>query len=182
MPYGSAEFPDGVNSGAASMTSSNVAPWPLALCTRIAPWWASVMACTIGRPSPNPPASRLRYGSAWGETAEAAVQVGRRDAAAGVGHGDDGVPVVEADADFDAVARFGVRDGDARWDLSSSATPRRWRWTRQRAAPGRLRQRQCGGAAARPAARPHRRHRVPAPHRAVFRPVLAVGDPGISFC
>jgi hypothetical protein len=26
---------------------------------------------------------------------------------------------VEADADFDAVARFGVRDGDARWDLSS---------------------------------------------------------------
>ena len=55
-----------------------------------------------------------------GETAEDAVQVGRRDAAAGVGHGDDGLPVVEADADFESVARFGVRDGDARWDLSTT--------------------------------------------------------------
>ena len=46
-----------------------------------------------------------------GETAEDAVQVGGRDAAAGVGHGDDGLPVIEADADFDAVTRLGVSDG-----------------------------------------------------------------------
>ena len=48
----------------AGMTISNVAPWPLVLRTRTEPWWASAMACTMGRPSPNPPASRLRYGSA----------------------------------------------------------------------------------------------------------------------
>src|SRR6516164_4302124 len=94
----------------AGRTISNVAPWPLALCTRTVPWWASAMACTMGRPSPNPPASRLRYGSAR-ETAEDAVLVGARDAAAGVGHGDDGATVVEADADLHAVAWFGVRNG-----------------------------------------------------------------------
>ena len=46
--------------GTAGMTSSNVAPWPLTLSTRTEPWWASAMTCTMGRPSPNPPASRLR--------------------------------------------------------------------------------------------------------------------------
>ena len=44
------------------MTISNVEPLPLALRTRTEPWWASAMACTMGRPSPNPPASRLRNG------------------------------------------------------------------------------------------------------------------------
>ena len=46
------------------MTISKVAPWPLVLRARTEPWWASAMACTMGRPRPNPPASRLRYGSA----------------------------------------------------------------------------------------------------------------------
>ncbi len=60
-------------------------------------------------PEPAGLAAAVRLGAS--ETAEDAVQVGRRDAAAGVGHGDDGLPVVEADADLDAVARLGVSDG-----------------------------------------------------------------------
>ena len=54
-------------------------------------------------------AAEVRLGA--GEAAEDVVQVVRRDAAAGVGHGDDGVVVLEADADLDAVTRLGVRDG-----------------------------------------------------------------------
>jgi hypothetical protein len=64
-----------------------------------------------GQAEPEPAgfAAAVRLGT--GEAAEDAVQVGRRDTAAGVGHGDDGAGVLEADADLDAVARLGVRDG-----------------------------------------------------------------------
>src|ERR1700747_2324681 len=56
------------------MTIWKVDPSPLALCTRTEPWWASAMACTMGRPSPNPPTSRLRDGSARGEAPEDGVR------------------------------------------------------------------------------------------------------------
>jgi hypothetical protein len=64
-----------------------------------------------GQAEPEPaglPAA-VRFGA--GEAAEDVVQVGRRDAAAGVGHGDDRVRAFEPDADLDAVTRLGVRDG-----------------------------------------------------------------------
>jgi hypothetical protein len=64
-----------------------------------------------GQAEPEPaglPAA-VRFGA--GEAAEDVVQIGRRDATAGVGHGDDRIRFLEADADLDAVARLGVRDG-----------------------------------------------------------------------
>lgn len=39
---------------------SKTDPAPTVLCTRTEPWWASAIAFTIARPSPNPPSSRLR--------------------------------------------------------------------------------------------------------------------------
>ena len=56
-------------------------------------------------PEPAGLAAAVWFGA--GEAAEDVVQVGRRHAAAGVGHGDDRVGVLEADADLDAVARLG---------------------------------------------------------------------------
>jgi hypothetical protein len=93
------------------MTISNVVPWPQALRTRTEPRCASAMACTMGRPRPNPPASRLRVRLGAGEAAEDVAQVVRRDAAARVGHPDDRVAVLQPPADLDAVTRLGVRDG-----------------------------------------------------------------------
>lgn len=51
---------------------------------------------------------------AWlgaGEPVEDPLKVGCGDAAAGVGHGQDDVPVLAAGADVDAVGWPGVRDG-----------------------------------------------------------------------
>ena len=46
-----------------------------------------------------------------GEPVEDPLQVGRRDAGARIGHGQDDVPILAAGADVDAVGRPGVRDG-----------------------------------------------------------------------
>src|SRR5258705_2087579 len=59
-PDGGEEPRSAANSATVGMTISKVAPRPLGLWTRTEPWWASAMACTMGRPRPNPPTSRLR--------------------------------------------------------------------------------------------------------------------------
>ena len=74
----------GASGGGAGSSSSNSEPWPSVLRTRTEPWWASAMACTMARPSPNPPASRLPRRVGPGEPLEDPVQVGRCDAGAGV--------------------------------------------------------------------------------------------------
>ena len=69
------------------------------------------MACTMGRPSPNPPASRLRYGSARAKRAKMwSRSPGGMPQPESV-HRDDRVPVLVAHADLDAVPRPGVCDG-----------------------------------------------------------------------
>ena len=50
--------------GASGRMSSKDEPPPGVLRTRTEPWWALAMACTMARPSPNPPVSRLRCGLA----------------------------------------------------------------------------------------------------------------------
>src|SRR6266516_6050119 len=51
------------DAGPAGSSTSNTEPWPSVLLARAEPWWASAIACTMARPSPKPPASRVRCGS-----------------------------------------------------------------------------------------------------------------------
>src|SRR6266487_7155664 len=51
------------DAGSTGSITSNTEPWPSVLLARAEPWWASAIACTMARPSPNPPASRVRCGS-----------------------------------------------------------------------------------------------------------------------
>ena len=56
------------------------------------------------QPEPEPADLPAPVGSGAGEPAEDPLQVGFRDTAAGVGHREDGVPVLDAGAELDAVA------------------------------------------------------------------------------
>jgi len=61
-PWPAAVWPPGATGapGATGTSISKVEPWPGTLRTRAEPWCAWAMACTMGRPRPKPPASRLR--------------------------------------------------------------------------------------------------------------------------
>ena len=63
MGPGSAGVSGSDDAGPTGSSTSNTEPWPSVLLARAEPWWASAIACTMARPSPNPPASRVRCGS-----------------------------------------------------------------------------------------------------------------------
>jgi hypothetical protein len=63
------------------------------------------------QPEPEPAGLAAAVGAGAGEPAEDPFQVRFSDAAARVGHCQDGLPVFKPDAQLDAVAHPGVRDG-----------------------------------------------------------------------